>query len=464
MSHQEARSIILAFAFGGALGDAVGKGVAYSHLSTDKITTTWIAGIQDFELDQPINRYLIIIDRTSRKVMSHSPITIPRFECEECIFAATGHHVRALARSADGALSISYRVSIVEDDAVEYLIQLRFFADVTSMNLLMTFAAANTAPAVLPIPQVYMIPGELERQAKSHFGRQITRFICGRMAGSLLPMMPHAARLAFVRNMAKAYEAIWDLPIPRSPRLIGELRATSSDSTDSQTIALHIGPDRQYGFAGPLTSVRDHLCAFIRFHLTAFEAQDGIDPYKSRYLSRVKAFVEAGMYNIPKVVESIPIVAQHCDLAPHNVILKATDANSPMASEIAAVIDWEFVAAAPFMSAHRSIEMLFREFAQNDFGPEFHRAGELRHAFWDAIPKWKAWYEHEATVVYLEWYRFALFLKPAEPDDGIDEEELWNVFWAENVRVTECMLRKYGGGELEKTFFIGACNASDRNC
>jgi len=152
------------------------------------------------------------------------------------------------------------------------------------------------------------------------------------------------------------------------------------------------------------------------------------------------------MYNIPEIVESIPIVAQHCDLGPHHVILKAIDADSPIASEIAAVIDWEFVAAAPFMSATRSIEMLYREFAQNDFGPEFPRAEELRQAFWDAIPKWKAWHKHEVTVVYLEWYRFALYLKPAEPDDEIDEQELWNVFWAESVRVIEGILRQYEGG------------------
>jgi len=446
MSHEEASSIVLAFAFGGALGDVKGKGIVYSHLSTDETTTNWIADLQDFELDQPVDRYLININRISRKVTSYSSITIPRVECEECVLAATGHQVKAITRSVDGSLSISYRVSIVEDGAIEYLIQLRFFADVTSMNLLMTFAAANTSSAVLPIPQVYMIPGELERPKKSRFGRQLTRFIHGSMAGSIYTTMTHVTRLAFVSNMARAYEAIWDLPIPQAPRLIGELRATSADPVDNQTITLHVGPDRQYGFTEPFTSVRDHFRAFVRFHLAAFEAQDGIEAYKQRYLSRVKAFVEAGMYNIPEIVETIPIVAQHCDLAPHNVILKATDVDSLMVSEIAAVIDWDFVAAAPFMSATRSIEMLFREFAQNDFGPEFPLAGELRKAFWDAIPKWKAWYEHEATVVYLGWYRFALFLKPAQPDDDIDEQELWNVFWAENVRVTEGMLRKYGGG------------------
>jgi len=67
----------------------------------------------------------------------------------------------------------------------------------------------------------------------------------------------------------------------------------------------------------------------------------------------------------------------------------------------------------------------------------------LRAAFWDAIPKWKKWYEHEATKVFLKWYRFALFLKPAAPDEE-EEKELWEVLWAENVKVVEGMLGKYG--------------------
>jgi len=72
-------------------------------------------------------------------VISHSPIVVSRSDLEECVLAAPGHHVKAFARSADGALSISYRVSVVEDDSVEYLVQLRFFADVTSMDLLNDF-------------------------------------------------------------------------------------------------------------------------------------------------------------------------------------------------------------------------------------------------------------------------------------------------------------------------------------
>jgi len=306
MTREEASSAVLAFAFSGAIGSANGKGVTYSHLATDPTTTKWIAGLQDFErMDQPVDRYLVSIDRASKKVMSHTPIIISQSDLEDCVLAATGHHLRSFARSADGALSISYRVSIVEDDAIEYLVQLRFFADVTSMDALMTFATANTSSTFLPIPKVYPIPGEADRQRSTGFGRQITRFIHGNMAGSRYDAMTHETRLAFVRSMAKAYEAIWDLPLPQGQHLIGELCATSadtSDNTDLQAITLHVGPDCHYDLGGPFSSVRDYLRAFIHFNLKAFEKQEDVDLYKQRYLSRVKLFVETGMHNIPEIV------------------------------------------------------------------------------------------------------------------------------------------------------------------
>jgi hypothetical protein len=36
-----------------------------------------------------------------------------------------------------------------------------------------------------------------------------------------------------------------------------------------------------------------------------------------------------------------------------------------------AIIDWEFVASAPYASLHRVIEMLFRKSASNGFGAEY---------------------------------------------------------------------------------------------
>ena len=115
--------------------------------------------------------------------------------------------------------------------------------------------------------------------------------------------------------------------------------------------------------------------------LVALEKQQGIEEYKERFLDRVRDFVDNRLHNIPAIVEDIPIVAMHADMGPHNLIV-----SSQTPTEIRAVIDWEFVASAPYASLHRIIEMLFRKHAPNGFGPEYDRADELREAFWGTIP------------------------------------------------------------------------------
>jgi hypothetical protein len=145
------------------------------------------------------------------------------------------------------------------------------------------------------------------------------------------------------------------------------------------------------------------------------------------------------MHKIPAIVETMPIVATHSDMGLHNIIVSAT--TTP--TNIAAIIDWEFVASAPYASLYRSIGMLFRKPAANGFGHEYDHADELREAFWGAIPAWKLRNQSESTRAFLEWFKFGLFMKPERrphdlPDDKKDE------YWRENIRLVEEMLHKYG--------------------
>jgi hypothetical protein len=114
--------------------------------------------------------------------------------------------------------------------------------------------------------------------------------------------------------------------------------------------------------------------------------------------------VETGMLNIPAVVENVPIVPVHSDM---------------------------------------KIEGLFREWSPNGCGPEFPLADELRNAFWEEIPVWKKWNESEATKIFLEWFRFASFMKAEPPPNDFDEKQK-QAWWAKNVATTEAFLRKYG--------------------
>ncbi|KAM5441253.1 hypothetical protein MferCBS31731_003682 [Microsporum ferrugineum] len=252
------------------------------------------------------------------------------------------------------------------------------------------------------------------------------------VASRTYPRLSHEEKLVFVRRIALAFQACWSIPLPK-PRLIGELIATD---VGDETI-LSVEPDRHHGLGGPFSSVREYLQAYIKSSLVALEKQQGIEENKEKFLERIRDFVKNCMRKIPAIVEEIPIVAMRSDMGPHNIIV-----SSHTHIDIEAVIDWEFVASAPFASLYRIIEMFFRKPAENGFGSEYDRASELREVFWGTIPEWKLQVESEPTQVFLEWFRFGLFMKPEWRPKDLPENEA-KEFWRENIRVVEGTLHKY---------------------
>ncbi|KAL8940546.1 MAG: hypothetical protein Q9211_002229 [Gyalolechia sp. 1 TL-2023] len=431
MTQDAAASTLLAYAFAGGLGEPEGRGVSYALIGATPSTFTWSAALEEFDgPPKPIHRYRVEIDRRSKEVLPPQPIMLPDSELAEVILAATGQRVASSTRFTDGALSISYKVTVHDDSDIAYVVQLRHHGRVASMDFLMAWLSKNIDPCVLPVPPVYPIPGELQRQEATGVGRQITRFIPGDMADSVYPRLSHKERLILVQRIALAVQACWRIQLPE-PRLIGEL-------IGDEASGLRIGPDRHHSLGGPFSSVREYLRAHIRSSFVALEKQQGIDEYKGRFQDRIKGFIDKHLDDIPWVVEEIPVVAMHTDMGLHNIIL-----SSQTPTEIRAIIDWEFVASAPYASLHPIIERLFRKRAANLFGPEFDRADELRDAFWDAIPDWKRWNQSAATEKFLQWFRFGLFMKPEPPlDHGISDSEK-QAFWRENIHVVEDMLSQY---------------------
>ena len=53
------------------------------------------------------------------------------------------------------------------------------------------------------------------------------------------------------------------------------------------------------------------------------------------------------------------------------------------------------------------------------------------------------WNRSEVTRVFLEWFRFGLFMKAEWRPDGLSGEEKEG-YWKENVRLVEGLLEKYG--------------------
>ncbi|KAI0541620.1 hypothetical protein GGR58DRAFT_455543 [Xylaria digitata] len=433
VTQDEAASALLAYVFSGAIGSSKGKGVSYALIKEDHNTFSWSAALEDIDAPPaPISRYLIKIDRQTKEISLPEPIVLSDAELADAIFAATGQHLASSTRFTDGALSISYKVTVEERQDVAYVVQLRHHGYVASMDAIMTLISKTIDSSILPVPPVYAIPGEKKRQEATGMGRQITRLILGVMASTTYPQLSHEDKLIFVRKMALAFQACWQIQLPK-PHLIGELIADEIDDR----VVLRIGPDRHYGLGGPFTSVREYLQAHIRSSLVALEKQEGIRKYKERFLDRIRDLVDNHLHNIPVIVEDISIVAMHADLGPHNVIVSCQ-----AHTEIRAVIDWEFVASAPYASLHRIIEMLFRKSAPNGFGPEYDRADELREAFWGTIPDWRQANQSEATLAFLEWFKFALFMKPEWQPEDLPEDVMQD-FWRENIRVVEGILEKY---------------------
>lgn len=430
MTHDEAVSALLAYVFSGAIGSTQGKGVGVSLMKTTSTTFTWSAALEDLEgSSKPIDRYLVKIDRRSKEILSHDLIMLSETELAGAIFSATGQHLISSTRFTDGALSISYKVTVQESPAT-YVVQLRHYGIVASMDYLMALISRTIDPRILPVPRVYPIPGEMKRQEAIGMGRQITRFVPGDTASSWYPGLSHKNKLIFVRKMALAFQACWQIQLP-GRHLIGEL-------IGDEIGGLRIGPDRHYSLGGPYHSVREYLQAYIRYSLFSLEKHQGIEEYKRQYMDRIRDFVNNSLHHIRAVVEDIPIVAMHADMGLHNVIV-----SSQKPTEIQAIIDWEYVASAPYASLHHIIETFFRRSAPNGFGPEFDRAHELRAAFWAAIPDWKPWNLSEATQVFLEWAKFGLFMRPESPPHDLPQDER-RVFWRENIRIVEGMLDKYG--------------------
>lgn len=122
--------------------------------------------------------------------------------------------------------------------------------------------SSNLSPFILPIPRIFPIPGEKDRQKATRW------FIPEDIALSVYPGLPCDQKLVFVRRMALAFQACWGLQLP-GPRQIGELVASQKDNGE---ICLSVKPDWHNSLGGPFLSVRDYLKARIKSGLARLES------------------------------------------------------------------------------------------------------------------------------------------------------------------------------------------------
>ncbi|KAJ6785639.1 hypothetical protein PWT90_04787 [Aphanocladium album] len=371
MDQFQAADTLLKYIYSGAIGATKGLAVDYAIMRKTDKTFTFSAALEPLDhVPAFLVRSKIKIDRQAGEPSTPQKIEITDEEMRKAVAARNRPPI--------------------------YIVELRFHDNVASMDAFLKFVHANNPPGAIPIPVVYSIPSEAENQRVTGFGRQITEFVPVIMAERVYPKISHAERLHIVCKMALAWQACWDLPLP-SPPQIGALIATDRNGS----ISLTVGPDRHYSLGGPFTSVRVWLKARLRQSVSSLARASGIDAYKERDMAPIQSFIDIRLDQMPQTIEEGPITALHVDMGLHNAIVSEEGHK-----EIKVIIDWELCASAPFLALYSCLEMLFRGGAPNGFGKEYLQADELRSAFWDAIPKWKAHWESHAAKDCMEWFRF----------------------------------------------------------
>lgn len=121
LTQEQAVSELLAFIFSGAIGSAKGKAVGYSLVAAKPTEFSWWVALEDIDgPDVPLDRYCVKLDRRSTHISPPEPVVLSKEELSDAILSTTAQHLASSARFTDGALSISYKVTVQETPDVAY--------------------------------------------------------------------------------------------------------------------------------------------------------------------------------------------------------------------------------------------------------------------------------------------------------------------------------------------------------
>ncbi|KAK3898404.1 hypothetical protein C8A05DRAFT_47272 [Staphylotrichum tortipilum] len=314
--------------------------------------------------------------------------------------------LRACRRLGNGAYGTTYEVTVEEPDKPQLIVQLRFHGNVASMNALQEYIRA-WAPRGLPVPRSF--PALSWGDRGDGLQLQVTEFVPGTMADDLFKRVSIEDRALIVRQMARAFAALWELPVVRADAAIGDA----------------VGPETQDGVGGPFNSVSSFLRAWILHRLAKLDAQNGIDEYKALLLPSIRSFVQDKLDSrLAQAVDKVPVVLMHSDLGLHNVLLSKSPP-SPRASP--------FLCAVP-----RLVEPMLRQ------GSDGEETNRLREVFGNEIPLWKHEAERPESQAFLEWFEFGLCLKANAYMKFDESPEERMAFWRQNILVVERFLGRWG--------------------
>ncbi|KAJ5329592.1 hypothetical protein N7452_009982 [Penicillium brevicompactum] len=410
----------------GLLGNYDGKATISDIIEQDEKTITFLAALYDMTSEEIDENHLICITKEEGALVSKRLVTINQEELDGVFHNLGLGSPDQITRLSKGFYGVTYQVSVKEKEE-NFIVQLRYHGNVDSMDTLMRYIHDNVAPT-LPVAIAY--PTSL--QVLDVFKVQITQFVPGIPGNEIFYNLPLPARIEAVKQIARAFAPLWNLQIDQPHGIIGEVNVSDNP------VSVSIGPERRYGLGGPFSSTSQYLEAWLHHCIRELESTDCVEEFQENILPAIRKFMN-GNLNIPPQVEEVPVVILHDDLALNNMIFSSDDPH-----DLQAIIDWELVDNKPFAVAiPKFIEPLFWADSKGD-QKDHDGYRDLRKAFWDAIPRWKAYMNSEATRVFLDWYNLGDDLKVLPPfDDDLSAEQKLE-FWKDNIRAVWDFLGRYG--------------------
>ncbi|KAF7561811.1 hypothetical protein G7046_g2354 [Stylonectria norvegica] len=382
--------------FSGLLGKCTNRLLVWDMVTHDSDTTLYIATLISTTAPDDVEKHLIRLRNIDGSLMSTMPAKLTAREFTQLTQNSSLGSILEFSQIEQGGYAVTYkfRTGDCHTESREYVAQLRYHGNVESMTNLLSYLRQYHLERV-PVPQVF----PTDFRPDCGLGLQISHFVPGKMGHLCFASFPRETKSELIKQIARAYGALWSLNIPRPRNLIGEVIVHSTP------LSLSVGPDRQYKLGGPFSTVTSFLRAWILNRFDIIEGRLNASESKQNELDVKKHLVQEKLANSPHEVEEVPIVITHSDMSLHNMIFSFA---AP--TKLEAIIDWEFVHSMPFaVLIPTSIDPLFVVGDDSVSGGSFVDE-DLRNAFWAAIPEWRGLTDLTATKIFLEYYQFGLNL------------------------------------------------------
>ena len=207
--------------------------ITFDIVREDSLSTLFIAALISLtEVNAGLDRYLISFAKEDGALLSTSPVSLDKGEITKLLLESGCGKLVEYEGFSDGSFGTTYKAKACgndEDEPDEYVVQLRYPANIDSMHHLIKYIREES-PEGLPVPRMFQAPAS----PSSVLGVQISGYVPGHVGSAMIAGLSLEGNRSVVKQMARAFAALWDLPTPGAGNLIGEA-IVSSEGTEQTT-------------------------------------------------------------------------------------------------------------------------------------------------------------------------------------------------------------------------------------